>query len=502
MDSVRSRLLAPAARRTGGLLVGAVLISLLAAATAGDLRGEVVYFSGYGLVCGAAWWAALRPAGPDGRRPWLWLAAAQSLWLIGDLVYSILYWMFPTVDPTGLIDAPWLAGYAAIVVAIMMMARRRARGQLREPLLDMLTLTSAVALGMWQILVVPALQEAGGLYTAGIWLDAGYAVGDVLIAAAVLLLALSPGTRTAPTRLLITAACIRLLTDVGYATLPALIDPGDLARLAGVVLLGNALMVIVALHPQRAELTHPGRRMRTLHPARVFFLGLALLTAPTVAVIHGSAATGERIALLLATIAASGFVLARFTGAVRQQERAERLLAYQAAYDPLTGLANRRTLTAHLEDYTSGQAVFYLDLDGFKAVNDTHGHEAGDALLVEIASRLRAAAGAGDLIARLGGDEFVVLHPEALDRHDLITRAERLLQSIAEPITYHGRELRVGASVGIAVRTADPTAGPTAGIAAGELLRAADTAMYEAKRAGRGRWVLAVPPPPNLSLAG
>ncbi|MBG0833281.1 GGDEF domain-containing protein [Planomonospora sp. ID67723] len=496
--------------RTWWLVVAAALAGVAASTTADSVTGEVVYFGAYAAICAAAWWAALRPsgrpsaspsAGASTRRtgrserwPWPLIAVGQTLLLVGDAAAAAFWYISPETDPTGWIDAPWLAGYAAIGVAIMMMARRRAQEQLREPLLDMLTLTSAASLGLWRLMVAPALKETGGLYTTGIVLEASYMVGDVLIMAAVLLLALSPGVRGASTYLMIAAGSCRIVADVWRVLLQ---DSNTVLLMNGVVLFGNALMVIAVMRPDRAELIRPGRRTRTLHPARIVFLGLALLTAPAIAVAEGSGSSGERMALLVATVAASCFVLSRFTVAVRQQERAERLLTYQASYDPLTGLANRRTLFTHLEDCATGDALFYLDLDGFKAVNDTHGHEAGDALLVEIGRRLRAAVREEDLVVRLGGDEFALLCPQAASHEELAALAERLLEVVAEPVSHNGHELRVGTSVGVAVFDQAATS-------PGDLVRNADAAMYQAKRGGRGRWVLAGPTMggPSLALAG
>nr|BFE89154.1 hypothetical protein GCM10020093_117560 [Planobispora longispora]BFE89393.1 hypothetical protein GCM10020093_119950 [Planobispora longispora] len=230
---------------------------------------------------------------------------------------------------------------------------------------------------------------------------------------------------------------------------------------SGVIFFANALMVITMMRSDREELVRPGRRTRTLHPARIVFLGLALLTAPAIAVAEGSGSGGERLALLIATVAASGFVLTRFTVAVRQQERAEQLLTYQASYDPLTGLANRRTILSRLEESVAGDVLLYLDLDGFKAVNDTHGHEAGDALLVEIGNRLSGAVRDGDLVARLGGDEFALLCPGPADVSEITALAERLLAVVTEPVGYHGHELRVGTSIGIAVHAGGVTSPAT-----------------------------------------
>ncbi|GII06110.1 GGDEF domain-containing protein [Planobispora takensis] len=483
--------------RTWWLVVAAALVSVLITMTIGTLTGEIVYFGCYAAVCAAAWWAALRPVAGSGthvgRRPWLLIALGQSLLLIGDAVMSVFFYFLPEVNPVGWMDVPWLGGYAAIGAGLMIMARRRAREQIREPLLDMLTLTTAATLGLWRVMVDPELTASGGQYTTEILLDASYMVGDVLIMAAVLLLVLSPGVRGVPTWLMIVAGFGRLLADVGrvmwqYEMIAMLIS--------GVIFFANALMVIIMMRSDRDELVRPGRRTRTLHPARIVFLGLALLTAPAIAVAEGSGSGGERLALLTATVAASGFVLARFTAAVRQQERAERLLTYQASYDPLTGLANRRTLHTRLEECVPGDALLYLDLDGFKAVNDTHGHEAGDALLIEIGRRLSAAVREEDLVARLGGDEFALLCPQSAAGIDMVPLAERVLAAISEPVVYGDHELRVGTSIGIAVFREGVNSSR-------DLIRDADAAMYQAKRGGRGRWVLAEPSGESpLSLVG
>ncbi|GGS86828.1 hypothetical protein GCM10010156_51730 [Planobispora rosea] len=484
--------------RTWWLVAAAALAGVLITMTIGTVTGEAVYFGCYAVVCAAAWWAALRPAADSGtragRRPWLLIALGQTLLLTGDAVMTVFFYFLPEATPIGWMDVPWLGGYAAIGAGLMIMARRRAREQMREPLLDMLTLTTAATLGLWRVMIDPELKASGGQYTAEILLDASYMIGDVLVMAAVVLLVLSPGVRGVPTWLMIVAGFGRLLADVGrvlwqYESIVVFVS--------GIIFFANALMVITMLRADRDELVRPGRRTRTLHPARIVFLGLALLTAPAIAVAEGSGSTGERLALLTATVAASSFVLTRFTTAVRQQERAERLLSYQASYDPLTGLANRRTILARLEECVTGDVLLYLDLDGFKAVNDTHGHEAGDALLVEIGNRLRGAVREEDLVARLGGDEFALLCPGPADISEITALAERLLAVVTEPVDYHGHELRVGTSVGIAVYTGGITS-------PGDLIRAADVAMYQAKRGGRGRWVLAGPTPgsPSLALAG
>ncbi|MDA0180867.1 EAL domain-containing protein [Solirubrobacter phytolaccae] len=161
-----------------------------------------------------------------------------------------------------------------------------------------------------------------------------------------------------------------------------------------------------------------------------------------------------------------------------------RLHERRALEDPLTGLANRAGFTAAvvsaLEHAPEERiAVLLIDLDEFKAVNDSLGHVAGDALLAEMAERLRGSLRTEDVVARLGGDEFAVLLRGASAAEADVT-AERLLDVLHLPVGVEGRSLTVGASVGVAGHEGSGTYE--------ELLRNADLAMYEAKRAGKGRW--------------
>jgi diguanylate cyclase (GGDEF)-like protein len=171
--------------------------------------------------------------------------------------------------------------------------------------------------------------------------------------------------------------------------------------------------------------------------------------------------------------------------AVALRTKAE--LARLRHYDPLTSLPNRSLLEDWLRDaaHDNGvtSALLFLDLDGFKAVNDTMGHAAGDALLIEVARRLLLAAGPDNLTARLGGDEFVVLCPK-LGRSAAIAVGELVRQAIEKPIEVAGRPCHVSSSIGIAVT------GETGGL---DLIRAADMAMYAAKQAGGNRAVLFEP---------
>ena len=170
---------------------------------------------------------------------------------------------------------------------------------------------------------------------------------------------------------------------------------------------------------------------------------------------------------------------------VTEQKRAERRVRHLARHDSLTGLPNRVQLREWLDNTpacartTAG--VLCLDLDGFKPVNDTLGHAAGDLLLKEIAARIASAVRRSDLVARIGGDEFVVLCPGEGHVDALEALCRRLIQAVTEPITLNGQPVRVGLSVGVATAPRD-------GHDPEDLLRKSDLALYQAKAEGRGTY--------------
>ena len=172
---------------------------------------------------------------------------------------------------------------------------------------------------------------------------------------------------------------------------------------------------------------------------------------------------------------------------VTSRKNAELQLLHVALHDTLTGLPNRAYFMDHLDavlkrsrtPYGTRFAVLFIDLDRFKVVNDSLGHGTGDELLIEVAKRLTAVVRPGDMVSRLGGDEFTILLENLASDDGATMVADRLLQSLNEPLQLGSYEVRVGASIGIAFGTA-------AYLAPGEILRDADTAMYQAKADGRG----------------
>ena len=197
---------------------------------------------------------------------------------------------------------------------------------------------------------------------------------------------------------------------------------------------------------------------------------------------------GLQIPLYLTAMTAACFRLNKMLIATM---RAERENDYHARHDPLTGLANRAGLVSALKAQLAmprstgkTQALLYLDLDGFKTVNDTHGHAAGDRLLEAVAERIRRTLREGDLPARLGGDEFVALIADGT-ADEATALSQRLIDVISAAYELGlGKPIRIGVSVGIAMV-------PDHGGEAEDLLAAADAALYLAKSAGGSRCQLA-----------
>jgi two-component system cell cycle response regulator len=185
----------------------------------------------------------------------------------------------------------------------------------------------------------------------------------------------------------------------------------------------------------------------------------------------------------------------------RERKHAEQRLMQLAHYDQLTGLANRTSFFDHMSRIASRArrmqqrvGVMLLDLDGFKAVNDTLGHDAGDSLLQEVSHRMRLVFREYDVVARLGGDEFVVLLNEVESVEQISAVAERLLATISAPFWVDDSCVEVTASIGIAVF-------PDSAESITDLLKCADSAMYEAKRSGKNSFHLQLggEAPPRLS---
>jgi diguanylate cyclase (GGDEF)-like protein len=455
----------------------------------GTAVAQVTYTIAFCMIVGVAWLGVRSRSGPGTGASAL-MAAALTVWLAGDLLYTALTWRFGQLGDVSAADVLWILGYPLLAGALIRMTRLRAPGRLREGLLDGLAMATVVAALFVQFMILPAVSD--GLSLAGLT-GALYPFGDILLFVAAAVLVLTPGDRSGPRRYLVTALTLTFVGDVSISAVPAVFPGFDDGRFDGLLLLANSLFAAALWHPQadrltRAQAAHDER----LHPARVVFLGVAFLALPALAGFQMSGAMIDRMTLLTAMIALTVIVLIRFTLVVRDQERARRDLAHRATHDQLTGLVNRQELHGRLSAAlrhrpagAAGPVIHFLDLDGFKLINDVYGHAAGDFVLTEIAARLRGEVPRGETVARLGGDEFVVL-----TEGDDDSLAGRLRRVVTTPICYQGNELTVGVSIGTASATGRET--PTADA----LLAAADAIMYREKT--ESRLVLA----PRASAAG
>jgi diguanylate cyclase (GGDEF)-like protein len=242
-----------------------------------------------------------------------------------------------------------------------------------------------------------------------------------------------------------------------------------------ILVIGYALGIADVIHSEGSD---------AWWPATVWaFLGLV---AGQILVGIGFAPTmlpiGVGNAVAMGNFICAAIVLRMFASAAQAAKVAQAELHRQANTDALTGLANRAAITRGLQEALQARrtAVMFVDLDGFKEVNDRLGHERGDSVLVEAADRIATSLGRTGTVGRLGGDEFLVLLPALPDR-ELVTLADRILDHLSEPWPEGGA---ITASIGIATSTDHETAD--------RLLDRADSAMYDAKSCGRARWRTAV----------
>jgi len=248
---------------------------------------------------------------------------------------------------------------------------------------------------------------------------------------------------------------------------------------------GNALFFLAGL----GVLLRYGRLWETAQAAIAAALGITagILVARVVAVfVLGPEDAAQDVLLGLALVVPvfASFVLG-LAFPVAEFARDERRMADLSERDPLTRLPNRRYALRTLKQRVVAAsprsfAVVFVDLDGFKRVNDSLGHAVGDELLVQISQRLSPGMGAHELLARLGGDEFLLVFDLEGQPDPIETRVERLLERLAPPFRLGDREVHIGASAGICLFPDDATS-------VKELIRHADAAMYRAKDAGRGR---------------
>ena len=415
----------------------------------------------------------LRRGRPRNRSAWTMLAAALSLSAAGDIIFAG-YDLFGVEPPfPSVADVLYIAAHLLAALAVVLLSHRAGR----DTVLEAGVLTIPLALVYWNAIIGPIIAD--GSTGLAIVVAVGTPIGTLIVLFGALRAGFSMEMRKMPARLLVTGMVAWFVPDAYYATasLRGTYTVGgwmDLGWMLMPLLLGAA-----ALHPQMPQLNvplHVSTNILSVGRYRVVIAGVLAMELFAVATTSGHARL-----ISLAVLASGGLAAVRIRRPLRDMgERATR--------DALTGLPNRTELLRRLTfalaelpaDGSSKVALLFCDLDRFKDVNDSLGHEAGDRLLVAITQRIiDAVPDDRDIVARLGGDEFVILMPGATDEaSDFV--AERLVTTFKEPVVINGTELYPSVSVG--VRTTDDYQADPA-----ELLRDADTAMYQAKKSGRGR---------------
>jgi diguanylate cyclase (GGDEF)-like protein len=439
---------------------------------------------GAALVC----LLAVRRPGAD-RLAWAALAAAILLGILGNLVYTLVIARMDEEPFPSVADLFYLAYYLPLYVALVALIRTRVSRFHASMWLD--GVVGALGAGAVSVAVMlgPALELTDGT-PAAVITSLAYPIADVVLLALLVAVGAILGVRSDRVLLLLAAAIVaNLVGDIVFldlATQGIYVEGGplDLTWLVAVT-----LMAVAAHVGGVAPTDRPGTAT-----TRVGWRVLALPLACNVAslVVLGFDA-GNRFNPAAGWLAVGCVLAALARVAITFREvRAFNEVKEQARTDELTGLPNRRALFEQVTTalgMASAQrpaALLLLDLDGFKEVNDSLGHHAGDQLLRQIGPRLRQALRSDELLARLGGDEFAVLMPDAgLDQAEAL--AARLRELILQPITVEGIRLHVGVSIGVA-------SAPVPAATVEELLRCADIAMYAAK-AGRSGVTVYVPDP-------
>jgi diguanylate cyclase (GGDEF)-like protein len=424
------------------------------------------------IVC----WRAVRTT--ESRGPWMIFAFGISIYGLGNVLWAAWIEHLPNPPIPSICDGMWLTLYPCCYLGIVGLARLRERRVPARMWLDGIIAGLGVAAIGAAIVVRTVLASVSG-DAAAVITEMAYPLCDLLLAALVVGVLALRGWRL--DRMwgmlgigfiaLAVADCMYALQVAGGASAPSSLT--NMTYDIGVLLL--ALAAWQPVSSVEAD-TVPGPAVLGI-PAAFTFSALGLLVYD-----HFSRLDPIALALAMLTMLAA---LAR-TGLAFRDVRALAETRRQALTDDLTSMPNRRAFLRRLRDGITASrasdtsvALLLVDLDHFKELNDTLGHDAGDQLLCQMGERLRAMLRASDTAARLGGDEFGVLcDPCDTARAELV--ADKVLQAISEPFPIKGVNLRVTASIGIALYPEHAEDGE-------QLMQHADVAMYEAKMAQSGR---------------
>ncbi len=451
---------------------------------------RAVLFDTLSLAAAVAVFVGIRARKPAVALPWILLGLGQLCWFAGDTTWDFLDLALGEQPFPSVADALYLSGYVLLVVGFLLLPGGWRSRPDWPSLLDAAILGTGAGLVLWVALVDPILSD-GSLTPLERAISVGYPLGDIVVLACVFRLLVNPAFATRAFQLLALAVLCSLAGDVVFAVGEAS-DPAVAAANA-LFLVGYGLWGAAVLHPSmgRVVATAVDTRAR-LTRRRMAALTVAALVGPAILVVEGAMglpidtlaiAVGCALTTIL-VLGRLGILVARLGRSLSEQRRLERDLRHQAFHDPLTDLPNRALLLERLARALDRRdalvALVYLDLDDFKLVNDTLGHEAGDRVLREVAHRLLGAVRRADTVARMGGDEYAILLDDINAEGEALRVGERVLASLDTPLVTSGIDRAAGASVGIALARSGM-------VGADDMLRNADLAMYRAKTAGGAR---------------
>jgi diguanylate cyclase len=421
---------------------------------------------------------------PAYRTPWLLFLAGLSSFLTADVLYYLLERSSDSVPFPSIADAFYLGMYPLVVFGLALLVRNTTKGRKDwAGVIDASIFGIALFSVLW-VLVMDSYVPASGQRPFERMIALSYPVADLAVLFVAIRLAVTAHRRTRSLVLIVCSLTSLVIADTQYG----LLNAANAFKTGGTVdafWLGfYVLFGLAALDPTMSKLSEVGvNQLERLSRARLSLMFLATLTVPTIDLLWGNQT--DRVVTLVSAAVLFALMLGRVVGLVRSVEYGRELLRREARHDPLTGLANRTLFgektAAALAASRRNVAVLLIDLDDFKAVNDSLGHAAGDQILVIAAERISRSVRDNDLVARLGGDEFAVLLTNSIDSQDAAGTASRILRALDEPAEVMERSVRLGGSVGIALQI--PEADDVQNI-----LRRADVAMYSAKREGKGRF--------------
>jgi diguanylate cyclase (GGDEF)-like protein len=445
-----------------------------------------------GIGAPVAMIVGIRRYHPAGRAPWIAMGCALIAFLVGGAMRVSSETLGDLSSSRSLLpDLVTLPGYLLLGVGLLGIARIQ-RGGRRDidGLLDGAIAALAALTLAWIYLVNPALFHSDAPLSVRVLLSC-YPPLSVFLVAIAARIAFGSGQgmrRTLAYYLLLGAMLAMLVGDVMYM----LVETGVASIPQNLLDVPYAMtyvaVIALVLHPSMRDLTEaapeepsvPGR-------GRLAFIAVALGVPGLITVTRVEARPGDRIMLTAIVVLLTAAATWRMLRAIRAYATSQEHLAHQATHDTLTGLPNRTfvqdTVDTILARHRSDDgliALLLLDIDRFKLVNDSQGHGLGDELLQAVARRLKATTRPGDLVARVGGDEFVVIVHGLRTVADALEVGERTRLAFGVPFVVREDEIASSVSIGIAV--SDPTDSTRDAEA---LLRDADTAMYQAKEAGR-----------------